>query len=281
MIRPKSSWGCNVNLYPNQSKYLKHISVWRILLALFIVSTFAYAFGWNIYLHSLLALFLSVIILSILKTCSLLAYFRKHPLKNYHTFYIRKVPIRSCLILAFLLIGSLSLTIYCFFKPTGTDISGLGVISGLVFMLLLLLTPDFIEGLNYVAIYPYFEKPVGDIHTYGSGVYIARRINILDKLADDAELPQMSSFGYKDSWKNAELKWYDASDVLPTITLLLDTIKKNPETIDDADNITHDLIQIHSAISKAEEQDTRFCFVMNFCGFTNAMEHERREGSFF
>ncbi|MHC4744704.1 MAG: hypothetical protein ACYS8Z_22545, partial [Planctomycetota bacterium] len=192
MTRPKSFWGCNVSLYPNQSKYLKHISVWLILLVLFMVSTLAYALGWNVYLHSVLALCLSAIILSILKTCSLIGYFREHPLKNYHTFFIRKVTIRSCLTLAFLLIGSLSLTIYCFFKPTGTDITELGAISGFVFMLLLLLTPDFIEGLNYVAIYRYFEKPVGDIRTYGSGVYIARRINILDKLAAEADLPQMS-----------------------------------------------------------------------------------------
>ena len=176
---------------------------------------------------------------------------------------------------------SLILTIFCFTKSTIVDISGIGVFSGIVFFLLVYFSPIFIEDLNYVEIYPYFEKSVGNIDTFASGSAIARRINLLDTLAKEVNLPAMSSFGYKDSWKNKKLTWYNADDALPTITALLDIISKEPDVINDSANIKSELEKIYDAITKAKEHGIKFCFVMNFIGYTNSMEHEKREGSFF
>lgn len=249
-------------------------------VCIFILAVIASIFGWDIFLQLILVLMLSSILLSIYGICCHISYFREHPLKNYHAFFVRE-RVKSCIIISAEIVISLILTIVCFTKSTAFDISGIGTFLGIVFFLLVYFSPVFIEDLNYVEIYPYFEKGVGNIHTFASGSSIARRINLLDKLAEEANLSIMSSFGYKDSWKNKKLNWYNANDVLPTIKALIDIISKKPDAIDDSANIKIELEKIYDAITKAKELDIKFCFVMNFIGYTNSMEHEKREGSFF
>ncbi len=250
------------------------------LACIFILAVIAGIFNWNIYLQLVLALILSSVVLSIYEIYCHISYFKEHPLKNYHTFFINKRR-KSCIIYFIVLLTSLAVTFFCFVPFTNTDLSEIGLFSGLIFFVLAFCLPSFIEDFNFVAIYPYFEKSIGNIHTFSSGISIARRINLLDNLAKETNLPIMSSFGYKDNWKNKKLTWHNANDVLPTIENLLDIINNKPEVIDDSASIKSELEKIHDALIKAKELDIKFCFVMNFIGYTNQMEHEKREGSFF
>jgi hypothetical protein len=267
-------------LYNKQSKYHSYLKMRYPFIFIVTFGLFASLFGWDIYVQLILALLLSSIALSIYGICCHISYFREHPLKNYHIFFVHERK-KSCMIYSAEIVISLILTIFCFTKSTAIDISGIGIFSGIVFFLLVYFSPSFIDDLNYVEIYPYFEKSIGNIDTYASGSAIARRINILDTLANEANLPVMSSFGYKDSWKNKKLTWHNANDVLPTIKYLLDIISQKSDIIDDSDNIKIELENIYNAITKAKEHGIKFCFVMNFIGYTNGMEHEKREGSFF
>lgn len=267
-------------LYTKKSKYHDFLKMRYPLACIFILTVIAGIFNWNIYFQLVLALILSSVVLSIYEIYCHISYFKEHPLKNYHTFFINKRR-KSYIIYFIVLLTSLAITILCFVPFTNADLSEIGLFSGLIFFVLAFCFPSFIEDFNYVAIHPYFEKSVGNIHTYASGSSIARRINLLDNLAKEANLPIMSSFGYRDSLKNNKLTWYNSDDALPTIKTLLDIINNKPEVIDDSASIKSELEKIHDALTKAKEKDIRFCFVMDFIGYTNLMEHEKREGSFF
>lgn len=267
-------------VYAKKTKYQDFLKMRYPFACIAILAIIAGIFNWEIYLQLALALILSSMVLSIYTIYCHVSYFKEHPLKYYHAFFIHKRTKSLILYFTGLLI-SLAVTIFCFAEFTIGDFSEIGIFSGFAFFVLVFCFPSFIEDINYVAIYPYFEKSVGDIHTYGSGISIARRINLLDNIAKEANLQAISSFGYKDNWKNKRLEWYNAKEVLPTITGLLDMIKKKPDIVDDSANITNELGKIYNAITKAEELDIKCCFVMNFSGYTNGLEHEKREGSFF
>ena len=172
-----------MDLYPNKPKWHRYLSVWYALFCVFMLFILAIVFGWDIYIELALVFIFSSIVLSIYRFFCLVAYFREHPLKNYHITFVNKLT-KRCVRYLFFLLMSLFLTLFPLIKikSVGIDIPGISVLAGGFFLLLCFFAPDWIQGLNYAAIHPYFEVRVGSIHTYGSGVSIARKINILDNL---------------------------------------------------------------------------------------------------
>jgi hypothetical protein len=124
---------------------------------------------------------------------------------------------------------------------------------------------------------PYFDRRIGDIHSYSRGKIIARRCRELDVVAQSAGVPTLSSFGFADDFDGEELVWHSTADGLRTFEALRDHVSRAaPDDV----TLLEELDAIIDALEKAKQRSASFCLLIT-APFTNAMEHERRKGSFF
>lgn len=131
------------------------------------------------------------------------------------------------------------------------------------------------------SIKPYFEKRIGGIDTYSHGRAIAKNCKALDQAALDLGIEPLSSFGFEDSFKNANLTWYDSRSGLKSVQALLHFVRLKSGAVCDTQAVITELERIETALKKAGEQNVSFCLTIDTTHTTNAMEHEQREGSFF
>jgi hypothetical protein len=123
---------------------------------------------------------------------------------------------------------------------------------------------------------PYFDKPIGDIDTYSRGQAIASRCPELDDLAVREGVRTVSSFGFSDDFRGETLTWHDAADGIDTFVALKDVLSRTaPQSV----ALRDELDLVINALEKARAKSARFCLLITY-GFTNAMEHEQRKGSF-
>lgn len=139
-------------------------------------------------------------------------------------------------------------------------------------------------------ILPYFQKisgveRLGGVDTYLHGYAIARSCQALDTLAAELNLQLLSDFGFNDDHRGEEPTWHPAEAGLSTITGLLQELLRKDESweksLDKPEEVVADLERIEVALSKARDRRVPFCFILRTSQYTNALEHERRLGTFF
>jgi hypothetical protein len=124
---------------------------------------------------------------------------------------------------------------------------------------------------------PYFDRPIGDIHTYSRGHLIALRCPELDDVAITAGAKAISFFGFSDDFRGEPLSWHDTTEGLKTfLTLKQELAHSEPQ----GSTLLEELGLVIDALQKAQAKSARFCLLITY-GYTNAMEHEQRKGSFF
>lgn len=125
---------------------------------------------------------------------------------------------------------------------------------------------------------PYFERRVGDIHTYSRGKALGMLCPKLDELASTLGINPISSFGFADDFYGGTPVWHDATEGLRTFSALKQELERRGGQQDPA--LNEEMRLIIEALEKAAAQSIRFCLVIPAC-YTNGMEHEQRKGSFF
>ncbi len=129
------------------------------------------------------------------------------------------------------------------------------------------------------------DKGLGGFDTYLHGYAVARNCQALDTLAAELNLRLLSDFGFNDDHRGEEPTWHPAEAGLSTITGLLQELRRKDESreksMDEAGEVIADLERIEVALYRARDKRVPFCFILLTSNFTNAMEHDRRLGTFF
>lgn len=148
------------------------------------------------------------------------------------------------------------------------------------------------------SILPYFQKisgvmelapsgiqDLGGIDTYTHGYAIARNCQALDTMARELNLRELSDFGFNDDFRGEHPTWHPAEAGLSTITVMLQELRRKgtpwEKSLDKPEEVIADLERVEAALCKARDKGVPFCFILQTTHFTNALEHERRLGSFF
>lgn len=130
-------------------------------------------------------------------------------------------------------------------------------------------------------IVPYFQKKLGEIHTFARGQTIAKSCQALDELAVQLGLKPLSAFGFNDDFAGEELTWHAPEQGLATVSGLLSTLRDSPRLIRQQAQVIDELAAIEHALRIACERGVPFCFLLYTAGATNAIEWEQRQGSCF
>ncbi len=128
---------------------------------------------------------------------------------------------------------------------------------------------------------PYFQKKLGDIHTFAQGHAIARNCQLLDELALRAGLTPLSAFGFNDDLAGEQLTWHKAEQGLATVAGLLSALKESPDRRTDHEQLLKELAAVHHALQRAFDHGVEFCLLLRTTGFTSGQEWEVRKGSCF
>jgi hypothetical protein len=146
----------------------------------------------------------------------------------------------------------------------------------LLFGLVLALLISVIRTDHRTSVVPYFDRRVGGIHSFGQGKHVAASCQRLDQLAMAIGVAPLSAFGFDDDYPWGRVRWHDPMDGVKTMDAVLSQLPtdgaKTPLRIE--------LETIRDALVRAVEAGARFCLILHGPG-TNAMEHDRRKGSFF
>ncbi len=141
------------------------------------------------------------------------------------------------------------------------------------------------EGLcvaRSTTIVPYFERRVGDIHTFGSGSEVAKHCQELDEFSLRLGLTPLSAFGFDDEYFGEKLTWHSAEIGLVTVVGLLQFFRENDDrTVSSNGQLIRELVAIEDALRKAAEHGIKFCLLLRIGNVTNAMEWEQRKGTCF
>ncbi len=147
-------------------------------------------------------------------------------------------------------------------------------------------------------ILPYFQKisnvtgstslnleKLGDIDTYLHGYAVARKCQVLDNMAAQLNLRELSDFGFNDDFRGERPTWHPPEAGLPTITGLRQRLRRKgageENSLDKLEEVIADLERIDTALCKARDKNVPFCFILRTTHSTNKQEHEQRLGFFF
>ncbi len=183
------------------------------------------------------------------------------------------------------------LCLYSFVEQKRLSSLAVAAVTGVIFVWLLKgLLEGWLGPRPEPRILPCFQKisgveRLGGIDTYVHGYAIARNCQALDTLADELNLQLLSEFGFNDDHLGEEPTWHPAEAGLSTITGLLQELRREDvsweTSLDKPEEVIADLKRIEVALSLARDKNVPFCFILLVRDFTNALEHERRLGTFF
>lgn len=125
----------------------------------------------------------------------------------------------------------------------------------------------------------YFEDRVpGQMHWSGA---LARHCVELDKIALEAGVMPLSTFGFADDWPHQkQVVTYHRPELgLETISKLREKLSDHPISGSDVDTLQEDLSKMEERLQQAHQNGTRFCFILHGDA-TNGMECEQRKGFF-
>ena len=141
-----------------------------------------------------------------------------------------------------------------------------------------LMLVDMIFGSS---ICPYFEREVGDIHTFGHGQILVRRHRELDALADRLGVAPFATFGFADDLAGRPVVWHDPATGLATFEALLGALADPACAIARKKPIVADLERIVDALKKARARGIRFSLDYRDGNGTSAQEWQVRKGTAF
>ena len=130
-----------------------------------------------------------------------------------------------------------------------------------------------------VRVVPYFERDVGEIHTFLAGYALARNWERLDDLARELDSNRLSDFGFADDLEGDAVIWHEAAKGYYTVEALRQRIERDWVTRDL--ELLRDLDALAHALSRAAEQHIRFSLLVLEGDGTSPMETARRAGTFF
>ncbi len=192
---------------------------------------------------------------------------------RFHRAYVTKMRVRLAISVALFITSS---WIYVL-EPFGIRQPGLTAPVAGISLIVVLYYSFHVFGKPYCCFHPYFYQRLnenGHNSTYGKGHAIATRLDELDAFSKENDVRPLSSFGFRDSFKNAKVDWHSADDGLCTVEWLLEHAKLHNAEKNELDGIAQSL-------RVAIESSVQFCFHMDFVDGTNGMEHEQREGSYW
>jgi hypothetical protein len=125
------------------------------------------------------------------------------------------------------------------------------------------------------ALYIELEENTGDIGTFVDGKHLSQAEPVLSHIAVEAGVkPLMQFFGasgdeYADIFDHAgvelpEAKWFDASEGLQTIRVLLSNVEQNQDKFASADALLADLKNFERVLMEAEEKQLRWHLAVDF-----------------
>ncbi len=129
-------------------------------------------------------------------------------------------------------------------------------------------------------IVPYFDRKIGDIDTFGRGHALARNCRLLDRLAMEAGLPTVSSFGFADDMASERPRWHSPLEGLRTFRHLRDhlvgPVRGDPSCL------ALDIAKVIDALEKAAAIAASFCLLLRpTAGGMSGREMDQRLGTFF
>jgi hypothetical protein len=191
---------------------------------------------------------------------------------QFHRSYISKMRVRLVAATALFVTSS---WIYII-EPFGIRQPDLAALGAGVSLIVALFHSFSVFGKPYCCFHPYFYESLngkGRDTAFG-GHAIAERLDELDIFAQDHEIRPLSSFGFRDSFNNAEVDWHSPDEGLSTVEWLLEHAELHEAERDE-------LSKIAKSLRVAIESNVQFCFHMRFADGTSGLEHERREGSYW
>ena len=131
----------------------------------------------------------------------------------------------------------------------------------------------------WCCIHPYFKRelPPPGAETMLRGTAIAGYLDELDAALEKAGVRTISSFGFKDSYKNSECDWYRPCEGMATFRAVLKI------ALADADRyggVIDETLAILAALDLAESAGIDFCLHMRMLAGMSTYESERREGAY-
>ena len=122
----------------------------------------------------------------------------------------------------------------------------------------------------------YFEREVGGIESFLAGSAIMRHLLPLDRRCAETGLRPISTFGFEDDLLGQAVVWHSADEGLRSVTGLLEQISPQENG-----PLVADLRTWQHALTRAREQQIRFCVLMRFGNSTSGQEWSTRKGTAF
>jgi len=125
------------------------------------------------------------------------------------------------------------------------------------------------------ALYIVLEENAAEVDTFIDGKALSQAEPVLSQLAIDAGVkPLIEFFGaggdeYADILDDTdvelpEAKWFEASDGLQTVRLLLERVPQSRDKIPGADTVIADLKNFERVLAQAEEKQSRWHLAVDF-----------------
>jgi len=110
------------------------------------------------------------------------------------------------------------------------------------------------------------HEKLGDIDTFLHGYAVARNCQVLDNMAAQLNLRELSDFGFNDDFRGERPTWHPPEAGLPTITGLRQSISRKgageENSLDKLEEVIADLERIDTALCKARDKNVPFCFIL-------------------
>ncbi len=160
----------------------------------------------------------------------------------------------------------------------GVDTVAMSSIAGALLILALLIqVPGLLDALN-ARVLPFFEQEVGGTDTWLAGKHLLWASRRLDEIAEQMEVPPLSSFASGDPLIQGEAgTLYDARDGLASAEVLLAAAME----VGLGAKVEADLTKLRDALRLAAEKGVQFCLHLREGNSASGHEMEVRGGSYF
>lgn len=129
-------------------------------------------------------------------------------------------------------------------------------------------------ALLFPRVVPYFEKALGETTPFAGGRALAENAERLDGLAQAADLPPLSSFGFADDALGEAVTWHEPALALATLRALLQQISPSEPAL------KRDLEAFADLLELAASKRTRFALLLTTTYAVTDAERQKRQGFF-
>jgi hypothetical protein len=145
----------------------------------------------------------------------------------------------------------------------------------------LLLSLNDLRTCDRVArIVPYFLVEVPGPKTFFEGHALARQCRRLDDLALAAGQTPLSAYGFADDLRGEPVDWHDAVEALRTVQHLIETLRRAPEAVPEAEALLAELEPLRDRLAEAARLEVPFCLHLRMDWAYSGHEFDVREGKY-